>query len=174
MSVKQLFDAVKTRLLTDIPTLQMELTAEVKEFHGTPPRVIWFYPEFGQEDISLKNVNIGQPVNATNDGVIGNRMVTCQIHVWLPALTDSNGIEYCDDNCNPAEGDVWLPNLIMAAIHDEFPIGKAFGKAGFLPRTAGNMGFTYVFECSFDLPVYRVKRTGTATIKTYTQTGSYQ
>jgi hypothetical protein len=156
MGVRAAFEIVRTAVLAQVPMVTMELTAEAKDFHGAPPRVIWYLPEVGQESFSLAKVAPGSRATDAHQGVIRARSVTCQIHCWIAGTLDARGIEVVDDNEDPALGPVWLPAIVMSCMRDALT-GVDFGRAGFLERNMGNLGFCYVFEVLLDFSVYRLK-----------------
>lgn len=174
MGIRAVFDAVRTLVLVDRPNVTMELTAEVREWHNEPERIVWQLPEFGQEVYTRERVTVGSNQDPTGtDGVIWNRRPTCPVHFWIPGITDARGVEYPDDNEDPSLGTVWLPGIFLNALQTVGGGAVYPAAAGFLPRTTGNMGFAYTIEVAFDLAVWRLKTTGTATIETVSLTGSY-
>lgn len=164
MGVKASFDAVRSLVVAAVPTVTMELTAEAKEFHGTPPRVIWYLPEPGQEQLEVASVGSGARVTDAHQGVILARRVTCQIHCWMAGTLDSRNIEVLDDNEDPASGTVWLPGIVMSCMRAALT-NVRFGRGGFLERSMGNLGFAYVFETELAYPVYRLKTEAAALIQ---------
>ncbi len=174
MGIRAIFDAVRTQVVAERPTTTMRLTAEAKQLHADVNRIVWYLPEPGQEQHSRDKVLSGPGPGSTGDGVLWDRLVTCQIHCWVDAVVDSDGLEYPDDNENPTLGTVWLPAIVQNAIHDQCHGGYSLGSAGYVERTSGNKGFAYVFEASFDLAVYRVQLTGQTDIETVGLTGAYE
>jgi hypothetical protein len=156
MGVRASFDSVRSLVVAAVPTITMELTAEAKEFHGVPPRVIWYLPEPGQEQFELANVGPGSRPTDAHQGVIVARRVTCQIHCWMAGTLDARNVEVVDDNEDPAVGAVWLPGIVMSCMRAALTNVK-FGRGGFLERSMGNLGFAYVFEIELAYPVYRLK-----------------
>lgn len=156
MGVKASFDLVRALVVAAVPTVTMELTAEAKEFHGAPPRVIWYLPEPGQEGLEVANVGPGARPTDLHQGVFLARRVTCQIHCWMEGTLDARNVEVVNDNEDPAAGTVWLPGIVMSCMRAALTNVK-FGRAGFLERSMGNLGFAYVFEIELAYPVYRVK-----------------
>jgi hypothetical protein len=156
MGVRAAFDAVRVAVLAQVPTVTMELTAEAKEFHGAPPRVIWYLPEPGQESLEVAQVGPGSRPTDAHQGVILARRMTCQIHCWMTGTLDARNVEVVDDNEDPATGAVWLPGIVMSCMRAALT-GVRFGRGGFLERSMGNLGFAYVFEIEITFPVYRLK-----------------
>ncbi len=156
MGVKASFDAVRALVVAAVPTVTMELTAEAKEFHGTPPRVVWYLPEPGQEAFELVNVGSGARPTDAHQGVIMARRVTCQIHCWMEGTLDSRSVEVVDDNEDPASGTVWLPGIVISCMRAALT-NVRLERGGFIERSMGNLGFAYVLEVSLAYPVYRLK-----------------
>lgn len=175
MGISAVFEAVRTLVLVDRPNVTMEMTAEVLEHHASPERIVWLLPELGRETYSRDKVTVGgHPEDpAGTNGTIWNRKPTCLVHFWVPATTIRD-IEVPDDNEDPEAGTVWLPGIFLNAVQTVGGGAVYPGAAGFMPRTSGNMGFAYVMELAFDLPVWRLLTTGTATITTVGLTGSYE
>lgn len=173
MGIRTVFDAVRTLVLVDRPRVTMELTAEVKDWHAEPERIIWEIPKFGGEQYIRDRVTRGSDRDdpAGTDGVIWNRRPTCMVHFWIPGVTDARGVEYPDDNEDPSLGTVWLPGVFLNALQTVGGGAVYPGQGGFLDRSTGNLGFAYVMELAFDLPVYRLKTNYTATISTVAMTG---
>jgi hypothetical protein len=156
MGVYASFELVRALVVAAVPTVTMELTAEAKQFHGAPPRVVWYLPEPGQESLEVAQVGPGARPTDLHQGVLLARRVTCQIHCWMAGTMDARNVEVCDDNEDPAVGAVWLPGIVMSCMRAGLT-NVRFGRGGFLERSMGNLGFAYVFEISLDYPVYRLK-----------------
>ena len=156
MGIRASFDLVRAKVIEAIPTVTMELTAETKEFHAAPPRVIWYLPEPGQETLEVSNVGPGYRATDAHQGVMLARKVTCQIHCWVAGTLDSRNVEVVDDNEDPSTGSVWLPGIVMSCMRAALT-NVQFGRGGFLERSMGNLGFAYVFEIELTYPVYRLK-----------------
>lgn len=163
MGVKASFDAVRALVVAAVPTVTMELTEEAKEFHGSPPRVIWYLPEAGQEILEVSMVGPGARPTDQHQGAFLARRVTCQIHCWMEGTLDERNVEVVNDNEDPALGAVWLPGIVMSCMRAALT-NVRFNRAGFVSRSTGNLGFAYVFEISLDYPVYRIKTNQAVTV----------
>lgn len=173
MGIAAVFEAIRTLVLVDRPNVVMEMTSEVTDIHAEPERIVWMLPELGREQYTRDRVTVGSAHDPSGtDGVIWNRKPTCLVHFWVPARTVRD-IEVPDDNEDPSLGTVWLPGVFLNAVQTVGGGAVYPGQAGFMPRSMGNLGFAYVMELSFDLAVWRLKTTGTATIETVSLTGSY-
>lgn len=163
MGVKASFDAVRALVVAAVPTVTMELTEEAKEFHGSPPRVVWKLPEPGQETFEVVNVGPGARPTDQHQGAFLARRVTCQIHCWMEGTLNSRNVEVVDDNEDPALGTVWLPGIVISCMRAALT-NVRFERGGFIERSTGNLGFAYVFEVSLTYPVYRIKTNQAVTV----------
>lgn len=172
MGVVQVFGEVRDRFAALYPTSGATwlLTAEAAAFHGKPPRIVWELPQPGGEVFTRRHLGPGAQPTDQHQGILWTRESTCNIHCWLPGAgttqVDDQAYEYVDDNEDPADGDTWLVQGVLNAIHQICQGGYEIGAGGFGNRSMANLGFLYVFQATFWLPVYRLKGNLTATIST--------
>lgn len=155
MGIKAIFDAVKTRVQAEDPTVEFLLTAEAVQFQGNCPRVVWELPEPGGEEFNRRQLGPGYGPDTAVGRLLWARNVTCNIHVWMQAGgVGLDGVEYPDDNEDPSEGDVWLVQRVIRAIHTTCAGQYELTRGGWGPRTEANLGFLYVFAVQFKLGVF--------------------
>lgn len=176
MGIASLFGEVKTLVQATDPTVEFLLTAEALDFQGAPPRVVWELPPPGQEDITRAQTGPGRsPLRATMGRILWARETTCTIHVWIPGVLDTtSGVEYPDDNEDPDQGDVWLGQRVVQAIHQAAAGQYRMGKGGWQDRSMCQLGFVYTFQVTFLLGFWDTAQpAGTKTVTSVQTTVAY-
>lgn len=149
------------------PNCLVTFGEESKHHHNEPERIVWPLPVIGQEGWTRDKVTRGNGTTPTGtNGMLWNRRVTCSIRLWENGTLDSDGNEYPNDNEDPSRGTMRLPDVFANALQTVCGGGYSIGAAGYLERSEGNLGFTYVMDVSFDIAVWRLKTYQTVTILT--------
>ena len=155
MGIRAIFDEVRTIVQTADPLVEFLMTAETQQFQGAPPKVVWEMPLPGMEEFSRTQLGPGYSGSVT-PRKLWTRKVTCNVHVWMDsdAVVDADGYDWPDDNETPADGSVWLVQQVVQAIHSVTAGQYEMIKGGWGDRTMANLGWLYVFQVSFLLPVF--------------------
>jgi hypothetical protein len=169
MGVYAIFNKVKEEVQAINPLVEFLITAEAIQFQGAPPKVVWELPAPGGEEFSRKQLGPGYSPTTPNGKVIWTRKVNCNIHVWMDAATNLNGdLEYPDDNESAVDGPVWLVQQVIWALEKVTKGQYEMLAGGWGPRVMGNLGFLYMFNVSFLLPVfYNTAGLNSGTITSY-------
>jgi hypothetical protein len=176
MGVRAIYERVRQDFQAVYPSVQFLYTAEAREFQTAPPMIIWELPEPGGEEFSRQQLGPSSASDAVTKGrLLWTRTVAVNIHVWMPSGgVDSDGCEYPADNEDRTQGEVWLVEGILSAISRACPGQYIPTFGGWGPRTAGNLGFLYILQVKFLLPVFDcIQNLQVAEITTTDQSVSY-
>lgn len=156
MGIVSVAKAVRDQVQAWNSSVEFLITAEAVQFQGTPPKVVWELPQPGGEEFSRILLGPGySPTNYLDGRKIWTRKVMCNIHCWMPADTPLQGdLEVPDDNEQASVGTIWLVQQVIQAIDNVAKGNYELLKGGWGDRTMANLGFLYVFQVSFLLPVY--------------------
>lgn len=155
MGIYAVFNEVKTIVQARDPTVEFLITQEAVQFQGTPPKIVWELPVPGAEELNRKQLGPGYGPTTPVGRVLWSRTPACVIHIWMAATgTDSQGVEYLDDNEDPGEGPVWLVQEFIRALHQAAAGQYELGAGGFGDRTMGNLGFLYTLPIRLYLGVF--------------------
>ena len=155
MGVTAIFNEFKTAMSTLAPTAVCMLTAEATEFQGQPPRCVWELALPGQDKYDRIQLSPGAGGGNTTGRRLWARNAVVNIHCWMLSggVTD-DGVEWPDDNETVTDGSVWLVQSVIQAIHRTTAGQYDIVSGGWGPRTEANLGFLYVFQVVFKLPVF--------------------
>lgn len=155
MGVTAVFNEFKQRLAILAPTAECLLTAEATEFQGQPPRCVWELALPGQDKFNRVQTSPGAGPMNTTGRTLWARNAVVNVHCWMLAGgTTPDGVEWPDDNETVTEGPVWLVQSVVQAIHQVTAGQYDIVSGGWGQRTEANLGFLYVFQVVFKLPVF--------------------
>lgn len=175
MGVSAIFNEFKTRLAILVPAAECLLTAEATEFQGQPPRCVWELALPGQDKFNRVQAAPGAGPTNTTGRVLWARNAVVNVHCWMLAGgVSSDGVEWPDDNETITNGPVWFVQSVVQAIHQTTAGQYNIVSGGWGQRTEANLGFLYVLQVEFLLPVFDlapVSATPTTAVVTPTYSG---